>query len=168
MKKRNPVRNRQAKKKSGARAKYVMLAAACGAIFIASLFFAARQHFSSIEYSIKNARLRKQVDELENGKRQLQLAREVSLSPAEIKKSAKKIGLLDVTETVAQTPTAIVPAVEPAKLARTATAKPSEPAKLVQKTVQSSPVLIAEIKKPVKKDPLLRERRVQQVQAAGE
>lgn len=170
MKKRNPVRNRRTKKKAGARAKYFMLAAACGVIFIASLFFAARQHFSSIEYSIKNARLRKQVEELEYDKRRLQVAREISLSPLEIKKSARKIGLIDVSETPAQAQPAKAAVVETAKLTRpmTETAKPSEQAKLVQKTVQSSPVLVAEVKKPVKKDPLLRERRVQQIQAAGE
>ena len=81
MKKRNPVRNTQARK-AGARSKYFMLAAVCGVIFVASLFFAARQHFSSIEYSIKNAKLRKQIEELEYNKTRLQLTREISLSPA--------------------------------------------------------------------------------------
>ena len=42
---------------------------------------------------MKNSRLRKQVDELEAEKRRLLLAREISLSPTEIKKSAKRAGL---------------------------------------------------------------------------
>ena len=44
---------------------------------------------------MKNSRLRKQVDELEAEKRRLLLAREVSLSPAEIKKAAKRSGMID-------------------------------------------------------------------------
>jgi len=46
-----------------------------------------------MDFGMKNSRLRKQVDELEAEKRRLLLAREVSLSPSEIKKSAKKAGL---------------------------------------------------------------------------
>ena len=166
MKKRNPVRNRQTRK-SGARSKYLLLAAVCGVIFVASLFFAARQHFSSIEYSIKNAKLRKQVEELEYNKKNLQLAREISLSPAEIKKSAKKIGLVEIANSPTQAPPVTTPAVETAKAPKTAvSARPSEAPKLVQKTVQSAP-LVAMVKKTEKKDTLLRDRRVQ-TQAAGE
>jgi hypothetical protein len=144
-----------------------MLAAVCGAIFVASLFFAARQHFSSMEYSIKNAKLRKQIEELEYNKRNLQLTREISLSPAEIKKSARKLGLIDISDT--QTPAMPVntAAVEAPKSSKTAvSAKRVEAPKLVQKTVQSLP-LIAMVKKTAKKDPLIRDRKVQ-TQAAGE
>jgi len=46
-----------------------------------------------MDFGMKNSRLRKQVDELEAQKRRLLLAREVSLSPSEIRKAAKKAGL---------------------------------------------------------------------------
>jgi predicted nucleic acid-binding protein len=166
MKKRNPVRNTQTRK-AGARSKYLMLAAVCGVIFVASLFFAARQHFSSIEYSIKNAKLRKQIEELEYNKRNLQLTREISLSPAQIKKSAKKLGLIDISDSPAPAVPINTAAVEAPKPPKTAvSAKPAEAPKLVQKTVQSAP-LIATVRKTPKKDPLLRDRRVE-TQAAGE
>jgi hypothetical protein len=143
-----------------------MLAAVCGVIFVASLFFAARQHFSSIEYSIKNAKLRKQIEELEYNKRNLQLTREISLSPSEIKKSAKKLGMVDISDS----PTPALPvnaaAVEAPKSSKTAvSAKPAEAPKLVQKTVQSSP-LVAVARKTEKKDTLLRDRKVQTRAAA--
>lgn len=159
MKKRNPVRNTRSPK-AGVRAKYYMLAAACGVIFIASLFFAARQHFSSIEYSIKNAKLRKQVEELKDDKKRLQLTREMSLSPFEIKKAAKKIGLIEVSEDGIQPVPATAAAVETGKLPKPAvTVKPAESLKLVQKTVQSAPV-VADARKTEKKDTLIRDRRV--------
>lgn len=65
-------------------------------------FFAATQHFSSMDYGMKNSRLRKQVDQLEAEKRRLMLAKEVSMSPVEIKKAAKKAGLLDPAPSVVQ------------------------------------------------------------------
>lgn len=58
-------------------------------------FFAATQHFSSMDYGMKNSRLRKQIDQLEAEKRRLLLAKEVSMSPNEIKKAAKRVGLFD-------------------------------------------------------------------------
>ena len=71
-----------------------LLMAICGVTVVGGFFFAGRQHFSSIDYGMKNSRLRRQIDELEAEKRRLLLARETSLSPAEIKKAAKKVGLL--------------------------------------------------------------------------
>ncbi len=95
----------------------------CGLTLVSGFFFAARQHFSSMDIGMKNARLRRQVDELEAEKRRLLLAREISLSPAEIKKAAKKAGLADpaiVSGEVAQVVSttkekAIPPAVSDAK-----------------------------------------------------
>lgn len=67
-----------------------------GVLVLASgFFFAGRQHFSSMDYGMKNSRLRRQVDELVAEKRRLMLAREVSLSPAEIKKAVKKAGMME-------------------------------------------------------------------------
>jgi hypothetical protein len=77
----------------------------CGAVIASGFFFAARQHFASMDYGMRNSRLRKQVDDLEAEKRRLILARENSKSPTEIKKSARKAGLVtesEATATVAQ------------------------------------------------------------------
>ena len=87
-------------KKSGASPipwKYCLLTLGCGFVLVVGFFFAARQHFASIDFSIKNSRLRKQIDELEAGKRRLILAKEIALSPAEIKKAAQKIGFREMT-----------------------------------------------------------------------
>ena len=67
----------------------------CSLLLVSGFFFAGRQHFSSMDYGMKNSKLRRQIDDLQAEKRRLLLAREVSLSPAEIKKAAKKAGLLD-------------------------------------------------------------------------
>lgn len=67
----------------------------CGLLFVSGFFLAGRQHFSSMDFGMKNSRLRKQVDELEAEKRRLLLTREFSLSPTEIKKAAKKAGFAD-------------------------------------------------------------------------
>src|SRR5258708_33640658 len=92
MKKRNQkVPNRQSLR----RWPTYMLMLACGMVLVSGFFLAGRQHFSSMDYGMKNSRLRKQVDELEAEKRRLLLAREGSLSPAEIKNAAKRSGLID-------------------------------------------------------------------------
>ena len=77
--------------------KYCFLTAACGLMLVVGFFFAARSHFSSIDFGIKNSKLRKQIEELEADKRRLLLSKEIALSPAEIKKAAKKIGLTEMT-----------------------------------------------------------------------
>ena len=66
----------------------------CLAVLASGFFFAARQHFASMDYGMRNSRLRKQIDDLEAEKRRLILARENSMSPVEIKKAAKKAGLV--------------------------------------------------------------------------
>ncbi len=65
----------------------------CCLLLLGGFFFAGRQHFSSMDFGMKNSRLRKQVDELESEKRRLLLAREISLSPSEIMKNAKKVAI---------------------------------------------------------------------------
>jgi len=77
--------------------RYCLLTLVCGLVLVTGFFFAARQHFSSIDFSIKNSRLRKQIEELEAGKRRLILAKEIALSPAEIKKAAQKMGFREMT-----------------------------------------------------------------------
>lgn len=77
--------------------RYFLMTICCALFLIVGFFFAARQHFSSIDYGIKNSKLRKQIDELESEKRRLILEKEIALSPGEIKKAAKKIGLTTMT-----------------------------------------------------------------------
>lgn len=104
MKKRNdrtPARARARQEKKPARTRGIYpLMLVCGLLLVSGFFFAGRQHFSSMDYGMKNSRLRKQIDELEAEKRRLLLTREISLSPAEIKKAAKKNGLVDPTTPV--------------------------------------------------------------------
>jgi hypothetical protein len=67
-------------------------------------FLAAQQHFSSMDYGMKNSKLRRQIDELQAEKQRLILAREVSLTPNEIKKAAKKVGLFNPMTATAPAP----------------------------------------------------------------
>ena len=77
--------------------KYCLLTLGCGLILVVGFFFAARSHFASIDFGIKNSKLRKQIEELEADKRRLILSKEIALSPGEIKKAAKKLGLAEMT-----------------------------------------------------------------------
>jgi len=113
----------------------------CGTILVAGFFFATRQHFSTMDYGIKNSRLRKQMDELEAEKRRLFLNKEISLSPAELMKAAKKLGFTqyvpDITQITAATAAvvktqkadAMVPVVQ-----KTVISKPVQPAKTTAET----------------------------------
>ncbi len=93
--------------------RYRVFTLICGLFLITGFFIAARQHFSSIDYSIKNSRLRRQLDELEADKRRLMLAKEIALSPAEIKKVAKKIGFTETANKIAAVPSGFNSAVKP-------------------------------------------------------
>ena len=111
--------------------KFYSLTLICGTIMVAGFFFAARQHFSTMDYGIKNSRLRKQMDELEAEKRRLLLNKEISLSPAELVKVAKKLGFAQYVPEVTQ----ISAPVGSVKTQKTDTMIP-----VVQKTVISKPV----------------------------
>lgn len=87
--------NIRRRKSQPVRLRTYTLMVVCGLLLVSGFFFAGRQHFASMDYGMKNSRLRKQVEELEAEKRRLLLAREVSLSPGEIKKAARKTGLTD-------------------------------------------------------------------------
>lgn len=76
----------------------------CSLMLVTGFFLAGRQHFSSMDYGIRNSKLRNQVAQLEAEKRRLLLTREMALAPTELKKAAKKIGIsgLDANAVVAQ------------------------------------------------------------------
>ena len=101
MSRRNLTKNKITKKITRERDpipwRYCFLTLVCGLFLVVGFFFAARQHFSSMDYGIKNSRLKKQKGELEDAQRQLLLDKEIALSPSEIKKAAKKLGLTDMT-----------------------------------------------------------------------
>lgn len=125
-----------------------MLAVICVLMLGSGFFFAARQHFSSMDYGMKNSQMRKQIDKLEAEKRRLILAREISLSPIEIKKAAKRLGLMDPP---VQNTQALISA-DPVDL-RAATARTVSDKPLVQKTVdvKATPIAItAALKRPEK------------------
>lgn len=146
---------RTARKTAASRWKLYLLMSLCSMIVVSGSFFAARQHFSSWDYSIKNSRLRKQIDDLETEKRRLILAREVATSPNEIKRVAKKLNLDQPELAVAQPVKPTVPAKEREVPAALASAKSTE------KPVASYTMLTASVRmtspKPAKAE---RERRV--------
>ena len=110
--------------------RYGFLTLCCGLVLVVGFFFAARQHFSSIDFSIKNSKLKKQIDELEDAKRHLILEKESAMTSAEIKKAAQKIGLL---ETTASNSEVVRPTNEKPKTEKSVDAKPKQ-------TVLSKPV----------------------------
>ncbi len=82
-------------KDSGISWGYLVLTIICACVLAAGFFFAALQHFATMDIGFKNSSLRKQVEELEAEKRRLLLAREIALSPSEIAKTARKLGFTD-------------------------------------------------------------------------
>lgn len=76
---------------------FLMIISAC--IMAAGFFFAARQHFTTMDLGLKNSKMRKQLEDLESERRRLILAREVSISPSEITRVAHTIGLREQIET---------------------------------------------------------------------
>jgi hypothetical protein len=129
--------------------KYSALTVICGAILVVGFFFAARQHFSSMDYGIRNSRLRKQLDELESEKRRLLLNREISLSPSELMKAERKIGFDQYSTFASSAP-------RPEAVSTTVKTRPTITDKpVVQKTVINKPVQPAKTtaeSKPAKTD----------------
>ena len=80
---------------------FMLLVVVCACVIAAGFFFAARQHFTSMDYGIQNSKLREQRQNLETEQRRLLLAREVALSPIAIRKAAAKIGLRESSEMAA-------------------------------------------------------------------
>ncbi len=111
--------------------RYCLTTLACGLFLVVGFFGAARQHFSSIDYGFKNSELRKQVEELESENRRLLLSKEVALSPGEIKKYAKKIGMVELSASNIE----IFSTREEKNIPKEKSVKP-----LVEKTVDAKPV----------------------------
>lgn len=128
---------------------------ACVAVLACGFFFAARQHFSSMDFGMKNSRLRKQIDDLESEKRRLMLAREVSLSPAELKKAAVKAKVAIVDAVTAEVASITTKDKQPITLPATGAIKTQAMNPLVTKTVATSATtskpVPASFQKPVQK-----------------
>ena len=122
------------------RARTWLAMAGCAFLLVCGFFFAARQHFSSMDVGMKNSRLRKQIDDLESEKRRLLLAREVSLSPAEIKKAAVKTRLSESSagasvELASATPRDKVPSAMPGAVTASLVTRTASVAPAIQKAV---------------------------------
>ena len=142
MKKRNlPKKNSKEKirrEKDPIPWRYCLLTLCCGTFLVGGFFVAARSHFASIDFGIKNSTLKKQVDDLEAEKRRLLWLKETALSPAEIKKAAKKLGLTEMSASNFQTFGTKVE--EKPEKTLTAKTREEKPKQLVEKTVDAKPV----------------------------
>jgi hypothetical protein len=76
---------------------YTLATVFSGLLIASGFFFAAQQHFYSVEYGIKNSKLRAEIEELKSKNRRLTLSKETALSPYEIEEAARKIGLRSLT-----------------------------------------------------------------------
>lgn len=78
---------------------YFLLMILCIGVMTAGFFFTAVQHFSAIDLSIKNSEMRARISKMEAESRRLKLEREIAGSPAEIRKTAKKMGFREFNAT---------------------------------------------------------------------
>lgn len=117
---------------------YIILTIACASFLAIGFFFAAQQHFASMDLGMKNSKLRKQIEEMEAQQRQLQLSREMGRSPAEVKRIALNKGFRERDPEVVMTAATLV--------------KPST-RPIIQRTSLSAPTLgtaASTDKRPVK------------------
>jgi cell division protein FtsL len=77
--------------------RYGLLSLLCALILGAGFFFAAKQHFASVDYCMKNSDMRKTREKLEAEQRKLKVEREEVSSPATIEKAGLKMGLKKFT-----------------------------------------------------------------------
>ena len=143
MKKRNlPKKNAKEKirrEKDPIPWRYCFLTLICGTFLVGGFFVAARSHFASIDFGIKNSNLKKQLEDLEAEKRRLMWLKERALSPDEIKKAAKKLGLTELNAGNFQTfGTKVTEKTD--KNVAAAKKSVETPKQLIEKTVAAKPV----------------------------
>ena len=73
--------------------RYCLLTLVCGVLLSLGFFWAAMQHFSAMDLSMKNAKLREERQNLEDKARELYLTKQNLMSFDQLKKAAKKYGL---------------------------------------------------------------------------
>jgi hypothetical protein len=122
---------------------FTLLVILCACVVAAGFFFAARQHFTSMDFGLKNSKLREQLQNLETEKRRLMLAREMALSPLAIRKAARDVGLREgseVTAVAASTRTSENTAATVVKAKATVGSTETTSSPDVVRTVMSTPV----------------------------
>ena len=121
---------------------YYAVATLCCAVLVAGFFFAARQHFSSMEYGLQNSKLRRAIDDLQAEKRRLLLNREIAISPIELRKAVKRIGFMDTPSAQSVAIRAQNPAAQRSVFKAVEETKNSadKPSNKVVKTVINAPV----------------------------
>jgi hypothetical protein len=143
---------------------------ACVTVLTCGFFFAAQQHFSSMDFGIKNNHLRKQINDLESEKRRLMLAREVSLSPAELKKAALKAKAALVDTVTSEFASVMTKDKLATVQTASATLKSTASNPLITKTVATSPTMAkpitASLQKPSPKSATVDRKFVAQRSAA--
>jgi hypothetical protein len=146
MKKHNVHRVRRTKAASSARPipwGSVILTLVCACALAAGFFYAARQHFSTIDLGLKNSKLRKQIEDLESERRRLVLAKEVSMSPVDIAGVRKEVAPKAVAAT----------APREQEVARIEVKKPVSPTpETVQISLRESKKPVTNERKPVQTD----------------
>ncbi len=99
MKKRNTSQTRRSNKRRTQRASIpfgtILITFICGCVIVAGIFFAASQHFSSMNIGMQNSKLRKQLDDFQAENRRLTLSKEIAMSPGQVRKLAQEIGMND-------------------------------------------------------------------------
>ena len=94
---RNQIKERSIEKVRRERApvpwQYCLIGLLCAVILAFGFFFAAKQHFSSIDLSMKNSKMRETKEKLEADQRKLKAEREGVSSEAAIEKAGLKMGL---------------------------------------------------------------------------
>jgi len=119
--------------------RYCLMTLVCGVFLVGGFFFAARSHFASIDFGIRNSTLKKQLEDLESEKRRLTFLKEIAISPAEIKKAAKKLGLTEMTaNNFANVAATEISAVEKPEAVKKSAEKSKQ---LLEKTVLTKPVV---------------------------
>jgi hypothetical protein len=123
-------------------------------MLVAGFFFAARQHFSSMEYGLQNSKLRRTLDELQSEKRRLLLNREIAISPIELKKAVRRVGFVDTPSSQAETIRAQNPAAQRSVIKAVEEVKvPSyKPANKIVRTAMVSPVNKSAADKQARRD----------------
>lgn len=118
---------------------YMIVMLVCGGILAAGFFFAARQHFMSMDYGFKNSKLKKQLEDLEAEKRRLMLAREVSLSPTELRKAAIRAAARKQSSATPQAVAAVAKVATPADGRSVASTASGESVKAVRAAYAAAP-----------------------------
>lgn len=139
----------------------ILITFICGCVIIAGIFFAASQHFSAMNIGMQNSKLRKQLDDFQAENRRLTLSKEIAMSPGQVRKLAREIGMND--SDIADQP--VIKLKEAADL-KEAVKKDDEPkieltstketptkaeAPKVVKTVEAKPTSAKLVQKPVEK-----------------